>query len=516
MLYNMSGRMKNQRAAGFVLSYVNIFISSVSGVLFTPYMISSLGSTEYGLYQLLGAFLGYIALLDFGLGSTLTRFILKYKAEENQQKINTVTTMCVKIYCGIGIIVMSIVVFLAYNLRVFFPDTITAENVDYARTLLLLMGLTTSISFVNHALGGIVYAYEKYIFSRSITISRHLARIALIIVFLELNFGAMGIVITDFALTVAFLMIDLFYCKFVLKSKIFLGKWEWSMFGSLFSFSFFVFLQIIVTAVNNGLDKVVLGRFGTLELVALYGVAIQLYSLFNSFGGVVIGITLPKISEVVFKDASKEETTDSCAHYSRYQLHILTPLLAGFIAFGPHFISLWLPDYNPTQVYIITLLIVVPQILESVEGTIFNVMKAKNMQATRSLILIGVAVFHIALSIGLVQIMPVYGTAISTFISFVIGNNIISNIYYHKKVGIDMFRYFKALFKGILPVFVVSTVIGLAINLIPVGGWIGFIVKGTVFVAIYGILVYLFGINQTEKKLVEKIINKLRRKPHVE
>ena len=76
--------MRNQRGAGFVLSYISIFISSVVGILFTPYMISTLGQVEYGLYQLLYAAIGYISLLDFGLGSTLTRFILKYRADGNK------------------------------------------------------------------------------------------------------------------------------------------------------------------------------------------------------------------------------------------------------------------------------------------------------------------------------------------------------------------------------------------------------------------------------------------------
>ena len=78
--------MKNQRKLGFILSYVSIFVSSVIGIAFTPYMIAQLGKDEYGLYQLLYAAIGYFALLDFGLGGTLTRFILKYKSENNRKK----------------------------------------------------------------------------------------------------------------------------------------------------------------------------------------------------------------------------------------------------------------------------------------------------------------------------------------------------------------------------------------------------------------------------------------------
>lgn len=503
--------LKSQSGLGFVLSYLNIFVSSLVGILFTPYMISSLGSTEYGLYQLLYATIGYVALLDFGLGSTLTRFILKYKAEGDQEKIDAVTTMCMKIYCGIGAIVLLLVWIFSFNLEVVFKGSITPENVAYAKKLFLVMGATTSVSFISHALSGVMLAYEQYAVAKGVSILRQLLRIVLIIVLIELQWNAMAIVITDFILSVIMAVFDFSYCKFVLKSKIFIHRWHGEMFRSLFSFSFFVFLQIIVTQVNNGMDRVLLGIFGTLELVALYGVAFQLYNLFNSIGGVVTGITLPQVSRAVFSNSSVDETTDCCAHYSRYQLHILAPLLGGFLILGKQFISLWTPDYDPTQVYIITLLIVVPQILESTEGTIFNVMKAKNLQATRSLILICVAVFHIILSAVLVQVMPVYGTAIGTFISFVIGNNIISNIYYQKKVGINVPRFFKKLLHGILPVFILSVILGFFIALIPLGGWIGFIVKGFLYIIVYLILILLFGINRDEKRLLQKILNKFKK-----
>lgn len=507
--------MRNQRGIGFILSYVSIFISSIVGVAFTPYMISTLGPIEYGLYQLLHATIGYVALLDFGLGSTLTRFILKYKVQNDKENIDIITTMCIRIYGIIAAIVMAIVFFMSFFLDSFFKESITAENEEYAIKLLLIMGATTSISLLSHALSGIQNAYEKYAVTKGIYIFKQLFRVFVIFFLLQLNIGAMAIVIADFFVTVTLAVIDVIYCKVALKSKLIFGKWKKDMFKSLFSFSFFVFLQIIVTHINIGLDRVVLGRFGTLELVALYGVAFQLYSLFNSFGGVIIGITLPRISEVVFNNSTVDVTTDSCAHYSRYQLHILAPLIGGFIVFGKHFISLWAPDYNSTHVYIIALLIVVPQILESTEGTIFNVMKAKNMQATRSVLLICVAIFHIILSSVLVRYMPVYGTAIGTFVSFVLGNNILSNIYYHKKVGVNIFRYFKKLFKGIGLAWIISVLLGFVINLIPLGGWFGFILKGVIYVTEYAVLILLMGINDNEKTLVKKLIEKIRRKSYV-
>ena len=136
-------------------------------------------------------------------------------------------------------------------------------------------------------------------------------------------------------------------------------------------------------------------------------------------------------------------------------------------------------------------------------------MKAKNMQATRSLLLFSVMFLHIILSVSLVNVSPMFGPALGTAVSFIIGNNILSNIYYHKKIGINIFRYFRKLVAGILPALILSIIIGFFINLIPLAGWFGFIVKGALYLIEYAALILWIGLDKTEKQLVKKIYKKV-------
>lgn len=504
--------MRNQRKIGFVLSYFNIFISSMVGILFTPYMISTLGSVEYGLYQLLYAAIGYIALLDFGLGSTLTRFILKYQSEKNKEKERTVISMCVKIYCLFGLVAMLLVCGVSFNLDTFFSNSISPENLGYAQKLFLIMGATTSLSLVSHALSGIQTAHEKYLVTKGVYTVRQVARVGIMVILLQMDLGAIAVVTTDFFVTLSLLIFDIFYCKVGLKTTLFMGKWDKTLLNALFSFSFYAFLQIIVSQTNSGISRILLGSFSTLQVVALYGVIMQLHSMFNSIGNVVSGITFPQVSRVVFADADKETLTRCCARYSRYQFLISACLIGGFILLGKTFALLWVPEYSSNAVWICTLIIVIPETLSSVESSFFHVMKAKNMQKTRSLILLGVTIANILLTIPLIKWNDVYGPAIGTGASFIIGNLIISNIYYHKKIGVDVILYIKLLLKGILPAFILSLVIGILIVMIPIGGWLGFIIKGCLYVGVYCIVTLLIGINKNERTLMKTFTKKLLKK----
>lgn len=70
----------NERKIGIVISYVNIFLHALVGFLYVPLLLFYIGSSGYGLYQLIGSFIAYFSIMDFGLTAAVVRFYAKYKA----------------------------------------------------------------------------------------------------------------------------------------------------------------------------------------------------------------------------------------------------------------------------------------------------------------------------------------------------------------------------------------------------------------------------------------------------
>lgn len=70
---------------GALLSYVTIFLNTIVGLIYTPFMLRQLGQSEYGLYRLIGSLVGYISIFDFGLHNTIYRFVSKYQAEKDEE-----------------------------------------------------------------------------------------------------------------------------------------------------------------------------------------------------------------------------------------------------------------------------------------------------------------------------------------------------------------------------------------------------------------------------------------------
>ena len=93
------------------------------------------------------------------------------------------------------------------------------------------------------------------------------------------------------------------------------------------------------------------------------------------------------------------------------------------------------------------------------------------------------------------------------------------NIYYYKKINIDIPRFWKEIIKISIPVGI-SLVVGILINLfITSSGFIYMIIKGLLFTLIYAALVMKIGMNDYEKNLImnplKKVINNLLKKSTV-
>ena len=113
---------------------------------------------------------------------------------------------------------------------------------------------------------------------------------------------------------------------------------------------------------------------------------------------------------------------------------------------------------------------------------------------------------NIVTSIILVKNYGAIGCAVATGISFTIGNVIIINIYYWKKIDIDIPLFWKNILKMSIPV-TITMIIGYLLNyFIKDYSIINFILKGSIYTAVYGILMWIMGMNKEEKTEILRLV----------
>lgn len=501
----------NQRRWGAILSYVNIVATVAVGLLYTPIMLRLLGQSEYGLYSLIGSVVGYLSVLDMGLGNTIVRYTAKNRVDGTVQKEAELNGLFLQVYSVIGVITFVIGAILYANIDALFGATLTSGEMQRAGIMMILLIFNFALSFPLSIFASILQAYEKFIFLRVTNILRVLLNPLLVLPFLYWGYGSVMMVVVSTILNFACLFANWFYCVHYLHVKFARGKYESVFLREIAAYSFFIFLNAIMDKVYWGTGQFVLGIVsGTVE-VAIYAIAMQFMMMDMNFSSAISGVMLPKVTMMVTKNATAKELTDLMIRIGRLQYLVVGYLFIMFALVGREFIALWAgPSY--LEAYPIVLLLMAAMLIPLVQNVGIAILQAMNLNRYRMTAYTICAMIALAASFPLAVHFGGLGCAVATASSLFISTGYIMNRYYAKRIHLDIWRFWRNIFsmsKGLLLLalvaFSLQEYMALSIS------WLHFFELVVMDTVLYTIIMYFVGMNESEKELVRKILRKLRR-----
>lgn len=498
----------SQRKKGAILSYVSIIISTLVQLIYTPFLIRMLGQSEYGLYSLVYSIIGYLTVLDLGFGNAIVVYTAKYRAQKKYSDEKKLHGMFFVIFCFIGLLAGLFGLFLYFNIDNIFASTMSVKELSKAKIMMLILSLNLVVTFVFNIYSSIIAAYEKFVFQKLMVLLNIILKPVFMIPLLFLGYRSITMCIVLTLINLIIMLSNYIYCKKKLNVNIkFLG-FDMKVFKEIFGYSFFIFLGVIVDKVNWSVDQFVLGAVSGTIAVSLYSVASQINSLFINLSTAISGVMLPKMSKMIAKNASSDDITNEFIKVGRLQYLIVFLMASGLTLFGKEFFIAWAgKDYVVS--YYIAIILILPLCVPLIQNLGVSIMQAKNMHKFRSLLLFFIAIANIFISIPLAKLYGGIGSAIGTSISLIIGNIIILNIYYQKRVGINVIKFWKEIIKMTIPFMISIVVILFIMNFVTLHGFIHLIVFGSIYTLLYCIVCYLLVMNDYEKSIVNKILKKL-------
>lgn len=345
----------NQLKAGAFLSYVSIGLNNLVGLLYIPFMLRMMGQNEYGLYALVASVIAYLTVLDLGFGNAIVRYTAKFRAEGKMTEQYDMFGMFLLLYSLIGLIAFLIGLGLYFNVNALFDRSMTAEDLDKIRIMMLLMTLNLAFTFPLSIFGSIITAYEDFVFQKLVNIVRIILNPLVMIILLLMGYRAIGMVVVTTLFNIATLLVNCWYCFHRIHIRICLGRFQWGFLKEVSIYSFWIFLNAIMDRIYWSTGQFILGIYKGAATVAVYAVAIQLQGIYMSFSTAISGVFLPRVTAMVTKENNEKAISDLFIRTGRIQYIVMAFMLTGFILFGRPFIHLWAgTDYD--EAYYIALL----------------------------------------------------------------------------------------------------------------------------------------------------------------
>lgn len=505
-------KQKSQIKRGAILSYINMLVTISTGFIINPLMKDAWGQDNTGCYILIGSMIGYISLLDFGLSDCIVRYIAKFRAQGNKRARDNFINMCFTLYLVISAVVAAAGVLLFFTYHNFFKNgKYTPEQFAMMDKMFIIVLINLVISFLFQVFPGVLSAYERFTYIRRVELIRNVLRPLIIVLLLHFGFDAVAVVIVDAFSNIFYYACVIVYAVKVLNIRVSLKGIDYSIIQELFNYSFFVFLAYLVNQINWKVDHLILGANNGGAEIYISSIGSQLANYFIQISTTLATLFLPKVTNLVVKNADSSALTDIMIRVGRIQFLILGLVFTGFSVLGKHFIIRWV-GADTINAYYIALMLMVVLFVPEIQTVGLNILFAKNMHKFRSCMLIGISVINIAVSIPLAKEYGALGASVGTALSLLIGNAFILNIYYNNVVGIDIKRFFKETCRGLLPVMLASILISCVTFLLPQYGYPALILRGVIVTVIYCGLQWLFGMNKYEKELVFQMTGKFTKK----
>lgn len=496
--------MKSQIKSGAIISYLNIILNMGISIFFTPFLIRSLGESEYGVYRIVQSFSGQLSIMSFGIATLIVRNLVFYETKKKKtEKENFLFFALVATYILAAAILMvgAIMYFMIDGL---YKNSLTLKELIVAKKLFVLLIINIAITIICDSYTGIIKAHERFAVAHGFQMFKLILRIALMTLLLNIGVHSVGIVIADCMVSVLIWMIVLIYGRVVLKEHARYHYFDKKLMFQCVSFSAAIFLQTIVNQVNQNLDNVILGMMTSTSVVTMYSLGLSLFTSFNSLVSVVGGLFTPKATRLVANNADGEVLTDFVIKPGRIQLMLAGLAITGFVLFGRNFIHIWVGDQYQS-VYLVTIVLLIPATIPLIETVTTSILDAMLKRMGRSIILILMCIANIILSVVLIKKIGYMGAAVGTAISFVVGHGIMLNIYLKKVAGLNIGRLFKDIFHKVLLGIIVAAVAGMPLTFLP-NTIMGFVLKVIVYCLIYFVVMYFIGMNSYEKDMVKNMV----------
>lgn len=490
------------------LTYVSIVIQAVSTMILTSFYLRELGNDTYGLYQMINAVAQYILILDLGISTVMIRYIAEFDTKDQHDKAENFA-----LHFGIVVLVMMLLVFVLgvivnCNIENIYQNL---SDEEYALSHRMFSFITIQLVFtvLGHYFQGISYAYEQYAFERMVSIIQIIINTILIILLISCGMGLMGIVISNSSVIILHTIISAVYAFGAVKFRIRFHGWDFSMLRPAFLLMVAMLLQAIVGHVNGSVDKTILGIMTTKSDVAVYAVAATIITMFNTIPTAVSSVFQPEAVKLVANGSDGERLTDFVIRPGRIQFMLMGGFIAGFFLFGRDFIICW-TNKNMINAWEYVLIIMIPNAIPLMQNTCLSVLNALDKRMFRSLILVAITLLNIGMTIAFIPLIGPFGAPLATGISYIIGHVILMNIYYKKRIKLNVFRMFREIFHSSWVCVILAWLVNLPLMFWRVdGNWLVLLLKAAAFCVVYGLLLFLFGMNKSEKNMVYSISKRL-------
>lgn len=496
----------NQRRIGAALTYIQTALHILISLLYVPILLSGIGKSEYGMYQLVGSIMAYIGITESLLSAGVLRFYCKYKAVGDTDSMENTLAAARRIYRLLSILVLVLGAVLIFVVEPIYQSSLTSAEIRELRWMVGIFTGNVIINLLHYIYSAAIHAHERFLFVKSLGIVTTLLQPLCVILVIRQYPCALSVVAVQTAVNALAALARRYYAIRKLGVRVVYHRRDPELVRSLLRFSAGIVFAAVADQVFWKADQLILGKLYGSAIVAVYAVGAQIYGNYSPVGVALTGVFMPRISQLYHAEHDINAISALFAKTGRLVFLACMLILSGFLLFGRNFISLWAGE-GFQEAYAVALVVMIPFTVDVMQHLGLTILQVMNLYSFRGKMYFFIAVLNIASTIILAKHWGMFGAALSTGISMFLGSGLIMNWYYGSRVGLNLREYWLGVLK-LLPAAAAACTAGFGIRRLFRCDTAWSLAAGILlYTAVYMIIMWLFGMNDYEKSLLGGIFH---------
>jgi O-antigen/teichoic acid export membrane protein len=396
-------------------SWAGLALNIAVGFFLSPFILHHLGDEAYGLWILVFSLTGYYGIFDFGIRSSLIRYVSKFQATgDKDQLARLINTSLFSYSCLGAILLVPTALGTIYVDRLFhIPSSFLRDG----RILFLMVGSSLALGFPLGISGGILEGLQRFYLLNWTNMVSLLVRATLIVLALHHGFGLLTVALITVSLPLLTSAIRAGMAQRILAIPYGWKYVDRESLRQVANYGSITFMIIVAARLRFKTDAVIIGSFLSAAAITHFSIGARLVDYSAEVVSSLAQIFTPMSSQF-HATGDYHRLRQIFIAGNRACAFVMFPVCVSLIVMGRSLIEAWMgPRYLSS--YVILLILLIPSTLYNAQTTSNRILFGMSQHRTLAIIVLIEGVANVILSVVLVRPLGIVGDAIGTAIPLV-------------------------------------------------------------------------------------------------
>lgn len=480
--------------------------NAVAGLLYTPWLVGTLGDTDYGLYVIALSVIG-VFTMDFGIGAAVSKYMSMYCATGDDEGASQFLGIVYRMYAVVALLVALTLTAVYFSLGTIYSRLSPAE-IETLRVLFIIAGTYSVLSLPFIPQTGILLAHERLVALKSAGLIQKIATVLLIVAALGNGMDVRAVVTANAVTGLLFILVRASLIRRTTSIRPAYGYKDRSLRTEILRFSGWTTVGLVAGRMIFNTTPALLGALNGPAGVVVFGLASSIEGYVYSVSDALNGLFLPRVSRIIATSENPSTAIlELMIRVGRIQLLVIGLIVIGFIIAGPAFIDAWVgPEYG--AVYVCALLLILPSLIEMPQQIGTTAVVAANHVRPQSLVGVGMAIVNVVLVLILAGPFGAVGASAAILAASAV-RAIGMNAVYARLLRIDLRTFFVRTYGSWIFPAVITVLVGFLIRgQVTLHGWSAVLLQAAAITICYAAAMYALALNDNERSAIKEALRR--------